>query len=759
MAYAAGLWAGRIAFLPVALLATGAIAIALRGRRAPWRAVLAATVLAGAVRGGVARRADAATCAATWAPGRHAALLRLDDAPDARGLTRGDVLHAPEGCGGALMVRLGAAVPSGATLLIVGRYQAPGALRVERYRMLRRRRPLQFVLRDAASARIAHLYGPRAPLVDALVTGRRGGIDASLRADFAASGLAHLLSISGLHVGIAAAWLVMLLRIGGLRRWLWPVAAVTTWAYVAFLGFPAPAVRSAGFITVHALARARQRHPPGSAVLAAGALMVLALDPDAVTAVGAWLSFAAVWGTGAAIAVLPLARRRGVWSLVAASAGATVATAPITALTFGAVAPIGVLANLAAVPAAGIAVPGVFASLIVGGPLAGGAGLVLAAIERIAAIAAAVPFGHVQGAPGPWLAAPWLGVLVAAAWWHRRRPARRVVEQRFAALAAAVAWSTVAVAAWPARQYDGLTIHVLSVGQGDAIAIRSPHGRWMLVDGGPRSPAGGDAGRRVVVPFLRRQGARTLDVVVVSHADADHLGGIPATLAALPVGAVLEPGQPVGTALYLEFLATVDRVGAAWRPARAGDRIELDGVQVEVLHPTARWRQLEVRTNENSVVLRVSYGAFDALLTGDIGFPAESVLVDRVGQAEVLKVGHHGSAGSSGGHWLDAVGPRVAVISVGPNGFGHPSGAALARLAAHAVDVYRTDRGGTVTIRSDGRYFSVDQAPANPLLERFLCPILGWLPSRASSSSRSGCSRRPPGSLPTSYTTWPSPPR
>jgi competence protein ComEC len=509
---------------------------------------------------------------------------------------------------------------------------------------------------------------------------------------------------------------------------------------------------------VHAVARARQRHPPGAAVLAVGGLTVLVLDPGAVSAVGAWLSFAAVWGTGVAVAFLPPARRRGAWALVAASAGATIATAPITALTFGAVAPIGVVANLVAVPAAGIAVPGVFASLIVGGPLATGAGLVLAAIERTASVAAAVPGGHLQGDPGLALAAPWAAVLALAVWWWRRRPAWRMVERRMAALAAAGVWASVAVAGWPAGQYDGLTIHVLSVGQGDAIAIRSPHGRWMLVDGGPRTPAG-DAGRRVVVPFLRRHGARALDVVVASHADADHLGGIPAALSALPAGAVLEPGQPVGTALYLEFLATVDRVGADWRAARAGDVLDLDGVRVEVLHPTARWRAQEVRTNENCVVLRVSYGAFDALLTGDIGFPAESALVGRVGQVEMLKVGHHGSAGSSGSTWLDAVAPRVAVISVGPNGFGHPSPAALRRLAAHRIDVYRTDRGGTVTIRSDGRYFSIGQQSANPSLARRLCPILDWLRSRLSSSSRSGCSPRPRASSPTSYTTWPSPPR
>jgi competence protein ComEC len=756
IAYAAGLWVGRVAFLPAGGLA--AAAGLLLARHAPWRAVLAAALLAGTLRSGLARRSELTGCAATWTPGRHAALVRVGDAAATQGVARAVVLHAAEGCGGALLLRLTAAVPSGATLLVVGQYRAPGALHVVRQRLLRRARSPRFVLRDAISARIAQLYGARAPLVDALVTGRRGAIDPAVRADFAAAGLAHLLAISGLHVGIVAAWLALAARLLGLGRRTAPATAVVTWLYVAFLGFPAPATRAAAFISVQALARTRQRHPPGAALLALGALAVLALDQSAGQAAGAWLSFAAVWGTGAALDVLPPGRRRGPWPLLAASVGATVATAPITALTVGAVAPIGVLANLLAVPAAGVAVPGVFASLIGGGPFAAGAGLVLAGIERVAAVAASVPCGHLQGEPGVRLAAPWMMVLAAAVWWHRRRPTWGVIARRSAALAAAVAWLGVAAAAWPVGGYAGLTLYVLDVGQGDAIAIRSPHGHWMLVDGGPRSPSG-DAGRRVVVPFLRRHGARALDMVVASHADADHLGGIPATLAALPVGTVLEPGQPVGTALYLEFLATVDQVGAVWRPARAGDLVDLDGVRVAVLHPSAAWRALEVRTNENSVVLRVTYGAFDALLTGDIGFPAESALAGRVGRVELLKVGHHGSAGSSGSAWLDAVAPRVAVISVGPNGFGHPSPAALARLAAHRVTVYRTDRGGMVTIRSDGRYFSVDQQPANAPLERLLCPILDWLRSRVSSSSSSGCSPRPRGSSPTSYTTWPSPPR
>jgi competence protein ComEC len=494
-------------------------------------------------------------------------------------------------------------------------------------------------------------------------------------------------------------------------------------------------------------------------MLAVTVLAVTLVDPRAVTSVGAWLSVAAVAGTSAASAVMRRARRPAApVRLLAASAGATLATAPITAHVFGAVAPIGVLVNLIAVPLAAVAQPAVFLSLALTA-IAPGAGLALALLERLASGAAAIPGGHLTGDAGPAFAAPWVAALAAAVWWYRRRPTWAVVRLRSAWAAAAGGWLAVAVGITgrPDR-YDGLAIHVLAVGQGDGIAIRTPRGRWVLVDGGPRMGAE-DAGRRVVVPFLRRQRVRALDAVIVSHGDADHLGGIPAVLARFPVGLVLEPGQALGTDLYQEYLTAVDRAGARWQAARGGDTLLLDGVRVVVLHPDAAWMRHETRPNENSVVVRVSYGAFDALLTGDMGWPAESVLAGRVGPVELLKVGHHGSAGGTRGPWLAAARPRAAVISVGPNRYGHPAPDVLERLARAGIPVYRTDRGGTVTVRSDGRYFAVSQEDRGPYLARLSCTVRDWLPSRASSSSRSGCTPRPRGSSPTSYTTWPSPPR
>jgi len=757
--FAVGLVAGRAVFLPFWLAGSVVVGACLLRRRAPWTAVLLLVAVVGGVHGRWVAGRERASCAIRWGSGTHRAIVRLDDAPSRRGTATAVVVHAPEGCDGSLDLRLPReAAPSGATLVVAGRYVPGGSLRVERFRVLERHRAWRFVVRDVVGRRIETLFGARAPLIEALVLGRRADVDPRLRAEFVAAGLAHLLAISGLHVGIVAAWLTLVGRAAGLgRRAPW-LGAAGVWGYAFLLGFPPPATRAAGFVAIAAIARARQRHPPATAVLAVAVLVVLAIDPRAVTQVGAALSVAAVWGTVEAAALLRRGPRRSAAAeLLAASLGAVLATSPITAYAFGQVALAGLVTNLVALPLAGIIVPGVLASLLVGDLLARGTGVVLAVLERVAALGARLPFGVVAGDPGLAAALPWVGLLALTLWLIRRRPAWPVLIVRGVALLAVVSWATLARDWWARDRYEGLSMYVLDVGQGDAIALRSPHGRWALVDGGPRTRQG-DAGRSVVAPFLRRQGVRSLDFVVVSHGDADHLGGVPSVLERVPAGLVLEPGQPLGTDLYGEFLATVDQAGAEWRAARAGDTIRWDGVQVVVLHPSSAWVAREARPNENSVVLRVSYGAFDGVLTGDAGLPVESLIVHGVGQVELLKVGHHGSAGSTGVSWLTALRPRVAVISVGPNGFGHPTPVVLGRLAAAGVTVFRTDRGGTVTMRTDGRYLGVNQGDTSPL-GRMSCRVRDWLRSRASSSNRSGCSPKPPGSSPTSFTTWPSPPR
>ena len=128
----------------------------------------------------------------------------------------------------------------------------------------------------------------------------------------------------------------------------------------------------------------------------------------------------------------------------------------------------------------------------------------------------------------------------------------------------------------------------------------------MEIDAGPRTPAR-DAGRSVIVPFFRRQGVGRLDLLIATHGDADHLGGVPTVIRELDPGLILESGQPVGTGLFLEHLAAIDARGSAWRAARAGDTVMVDGVTLAVLHPTAEWLDTRTATNENSVVVRLSF--------------------------------------------------------------------------------------------------------------------------------------------------------
>ena len=386
--------------------------------------------------------------------------------------------------------------------------------------------------------------------------------------------------------------------------------------------------------------------------------------------------------------------------LLAPAAAATLLTAPITAYAFGTVAPIGVLANLAAIPLAGIAVPGLMAALLLSSTwLAAGAGLCLALLDLVAQTAASIPGGHFVMVEGWRAAALWTGVLVAG-WWLWNAPRRRwLIVARVSFACALLSLLTLYHAFTRLSVCSCLTVSFLDVGQGDAVALRSPAGRWVLVDGGPRGPPPlGDAGRRVVVPFLRSHGATQLAAIIATHAHLDHFGGLPAVLEAFDPAFVLEPGQAVPDAGYLGFLSAVESDGAEWRAARRGDRLELDGVRIEVLSPDSAWAVGQTDINEQSVVLLVTYGTTRLLFAGDAGMPTEMHLAGRVGHVTLLKVGHHGSRWATSDRWLDELQPDDAVISVGAkNRYGHPAPEALARLRAHGVKVFRTDELGTIT--------------------------------------------------------------
>lgn len=741
IAYGAGLWVGFVALPPSLALLLLLVAGLLATAALRWRGALAGACLLGVVAGLLGKAERRLECRNVWEPGPRAVLVRLWDRPGKRGTTTASVIHDQSGCRGRLRVRMGeGAQADGDVAVLVGTYRSRGVFSARHVRTLEGPRSLRFALRERVAGRIERLYGARASVVEALILGRRDDLDPGLRRRFASAGLAHLLAISGLHVGVVAAWLALVCRGLGARRWSWVWSAALVWGYVGLLGFPPPATRAAGFVTVYALARLRQRHPPPSAVLAVAVLVVLAIDRDAITAVGAWLSVAAVWGVRTGGDLLPRRwRRRAIPRLAAASLGATLATAPITAWSFGAVAPIGIVANLVAVPLAGIAVPGVFASLLGGELVAAGAGVALLGIERVAFWAAALPGGHLTGRAGFEFALPWIFLFGLFALAGRRGLSWRARTRRILVGVVLISWGSLAlVAVERAFQPQGFAMHVIDVGQGDAIAVRTPRGRWVLVDAGPRG-ATGDAGRSRVIPFLQRAGADRLAALIVSHGDADHLGGVPAVVRSFDPELLIEPGQPLGTALYLEHLSAVDEMGVPWRAARRGDTLMVDSVTFAILHPSEWWMRRTAIPNENSLVVHLRYKCFDALLAGDIGAAAEWAISDSAPKVDVLKVAHHGSAGGTTGRWLDAVRPRVAVISVGRNNYGHPAEGVLNRLHDRGVRVFRTDKASTVTIRSDGSYLEVAQGGPRTIGGRVKCHILRLLRLKGLSWNRSGC--------------------
>jgi competence protein ComEC len=695
--------------------AWGVLALAaVLSRRAPLGAAVGIMAVAGLLWGGAAVRERGATCAGVWGRGTRdgggvtrAATVRLrDPASPAGGVVEGDVLGGS--CGGTLKVRWPErqAAHGGTTWVVAGRWLGDvsrGILVARRVRLLEAPPRGRGALRDRVAERSARLFGARAPLVDALVIARRADLDAEVRERYARAGLAHILSISGLHVGFIAAWLGLLLRLLGLGpRARFAAATALIAAYCWLLGLPAPATRAAVMLALDGVARLRQRVVAPRGIVALAALTVLVIDPWAVRSVGAWLSVAAVsaviWAGRATAHSHRLVR------LLAPAAAATLLTAPITAFAFGTVAPIGVLANLAAIPLGAVAVPGLTVALLLSsGLLAAGAGLCLALLDLVARWAAAIPGGHAVMTAGWPAAALWLGAL-AAAWWLWNAPRRRwVIVARLALIGAILSWTASLAAFRRLSECRCLTVHFLDVGQGDAAALRTPAGQWVLIDGGPRTPES-DAGRRVVVPFLRRHGVERLSVAVATHAHADHVGGLPAVFDAFPPQVVLEPGEPLGEAPYLEFLAATETAGARWRAARTGDRFDLDGVRMVVLSPDSAWAAATTDPNEESVVLLVEYGRARLLLTGDAGLPVEWRLAGQVGDVDVLKVGHHGSLSATSDAWLDELRPEEAVISVGArNRYGHPAPEVITRLGGHGIAVYRTDRQGTITFSSDGQ--------------------------------------------------------
>lgn len=567
-------------------------------------------------------------------------------------------------------------------------------------------------LRRHAAQSIDRTFGEDAPLARALLIADQRQIPPEMRDRYAAAGMIHMLSISGLHVAVIAAAMELLFQVARLSRRVSLLGAfVTTAIYVAVIGAPPPALRSAAMLGAAMSSRLLQRPTSPWAAWALGAFVPLVVPRTAVD-VGYQLS---VLGMCALVAAGSLWRRHLAAHLTGWKAGpgrelvtslvACAVTAPLVAWLFGRLSLVAPLSNLVAAPVITLAQPILFLALLTA-PLeslahffAQAAHPVLFLFDWIAWRAASIPGAAIVVATT--LATSLLGAIAAAALivaCASRFPSRPAITG-VAALATMVVWPAL-----PRGQSHVAELHVLDVGQGDAILVRTDGGHWLLLDAGP-SWRSSDAGRAIVLPYILRRGGG-LEAFVLSHPHTDHVGGAASVLTALRPRTYWDAAFAGGSEGYIASLAAAKREGIEWHRVHPGDSIRVDGVTVSFLAPDSAWTVGLKDPNLASTIASVRFGMVRFLLVGDAERAEEDWLLrhhrDEL-RAQVLKVAHHGSSTSSSDAFLDAVGPEVAIISVGAgNMYGHPSLDVLHALARAGAEVLRTDEAGTVIVRTDG---------------------------------------------------------
>ncbi len=574
------------------------------------------------------------------------------------------------------------------------------------------------VARAAIGARIDTLFRADAPLVRALLIADQRAVDPAVRDRFAVSGIVHMLSISGLHVAIIAMAVELLCRMARLRPATAAVATLAiTAAYIAVIGLPAPAVRSGVMLGVRAICKLVQRPTSPWAALALGAAVPL-VSPATVLDLGYQLS---VLGMAALVASGALAKQcipaswtgmRGSLSrTLLTSCVACLASGPLVAWTFGRISLVAPLTNILATPVVAVLQPALFLTVVVsplralGLLLADACHPLLRVLDGIATVGASVPFAALTVAPTLATAmlagAASIAFLVACV---SRAPGRALL----------VAVGALTIAAWRPFWSSGsnqMELHMIDVGQGDAIALRTPAGRWLLFDAG-RDWTGGDAGRATVIPYLLRRGGDLL-LFVLSHPHADHVGGGASVIAALHPATYWDGAYAGTSPPYRASLVAARDDHVGWKRVRPGDSLVVDGVRLHVLAPDSAWLVGLRDPNAGSVVVLAQYGSVRMLLMGDAEKGEEERLVEAYGSdlhADVLKVGHHGSNTSSTERFLALVRPRVALVSVGAgNMYGHPSASVLRSLTAVGAAVMRTDLEGSIVCRTDGRTLEVEE--------------------------------------------------
>lgn len=608
--------------------------------------------------------------------------------------------------------------------------------------------PLQsaaIALKQKLSGAAAYSLAPsQAAVLNGILFGVQGHIDRDTRRAFSETGVVHILSVSGLHVGLVLGGLLWLLRLLKLSpAWTAPLATPLLLIYVLMTGLNPAVVRSAVMALLLVWAHHFGRDRDWPTTLALAAMVILLRNPLQIYNPGFQLSFAATWGilylgpflTGVfnkLLQVSPGNTGRLAVQALAVTLAAQLSTVPLVAWYYNILSPVSILANTLAAPLTGLIMAlGILAAFLglVWLPLAS---LVNASTGVVLDIFLAA-IGFFQRLPGAVIYLSTPPVLLAAAWYAALPAVVKLYSSRCGEAVAlrAKRWAPVGVAVavvliliwWPWRHEHELAVHFIDVGQGDSILVQTPGGKNMLIDAGGRPGeynSGTGAGDQVVEPYLRKIGVQRIDILVLTHPHEDHCGGAVSLIKRFPVEMTLVSydAEEVSTGpadssreegalpAYSELLENMEARGIPVKSAAAGDRIKLDGsLDIEVLSPEeTQTVKSGADANNISLVIKITYGSRSFVFAGDAELEEQKDLLRGEADliADVLKVPHHGSR-TLLPDLIEQVQPEVALISVGAhNTFGHPARETLDMLNKAGARVYRTDLDGAVIMRTDG---------------------------------------------------------
>lgn len=593
--------------------------------------------------------------------------------------------------------------------------------------------------RDAMSRHVLPQGDQAAAVATAILIGDRAGLSTETEQRLQEAGTYHVIAISGGNIAILAGLLLGAMAFAGVHgRGAALLAIMALAAYGVIASGGASVLRATLMAVIYLAVRLiDQRTPPANAI-ALTASIILVADPLQIVDVGFWFTFGATVALVTAATLTPpsLARNlltRGwttLWLVLLGTACVELALAPIAAFVFQRVTLAGLLLNFAALPAMTVVQLGAMA-------------VVAADVAHLPTVASWLGYGVYLGAlvlvdsarlldyapwltwrvppPAPALMALYYASLCSALFMWRWHPTRGMTPATRAARAARVTsigaagvlflWIVAAPDARVRAFGDGrLHVSMLDVGQGDCVLVSFPDGRRLLVDTGGLARGTFDIGDRVVGPTLRAARLLGVDYLAITHADTDHVGGAASLLRDFAPREVWW-GIPVAHHEATEAVRlAAARQRAAWRTLQRGDRIDIGGVDVRLLHPPPEdWERQRIRNND-SLVMELRFGRVSVLLTGDIDRDVEADLASSLDLAPlvVLKVPHHGSLTSSSHRFLEAVRPSIALIGVGRgNTYGHPAPYVLGRLHDAGAEIFRTDLDGQIIVSTDGEDLTV----------------------------------------------------